>query len=168
MRLKITEHNGALMVSVLGQRQELVICEEGGGLELGLRELERIWWEGPSAFEPVAVHEGASQVQVLVSVQEEASQVQVPALVQKEALQVISPVVGPEGDMFKKLAELRREIAYANGLPPYMVFHDKALWEMVQVMPHNLAAFGKISGVGQAKLEKYGERFLAVINGAAA
>jgi len=39
---------------------------------------------------------------------------------------------------------------------------------MVSVLPKNLAAFGKISGVGQAKLEKYGERFLAVINGAAA
>jgi ATP-dependent DNA helicase RecQ len=49
-----------------------------------------------------------------------------------------------------------------------MVFHDKALLEMVEVKPQNLAAFGKISGVGQAKLEKYGEKFLAVINGVAA
>jgi len=70
--------------------------------------------------------------------------------------------------MFKKLAELRREIASASGLPAYMIFHDKALWAMVEAMPKNMAAFSKISGVGQAKLEKYGERFLAVINGAAA
>jgi superfamily II DNA helicase RecQ len=162
MKLKITEHNGALMVSVLGSRQELVICEEGGGFELELREREseRVWWEEPcevkvQVFEPVAVPEEAGQVKALASVQEEVHP-------------VTSPVVEPEGNMFKKLAELRREIAYANGLPPYMVFHDKALWEMVEAQPKNLVAFSKISGVGQSKLEKYGERFLAVINGAAA
>jgi len=157
MKLKITEHNGELKVSVLGQRQELVICEGGGGLELELRglEYERLWWEEPSAFEPEA---------------EEASQVQAPVPVQvlKEARQASPPVVDPEGNMFKKLAELRREIAYANGVPPYMIFHDKALHEMVEALPKNMNAFGKISGVGQAKLEKYGEKFLAVINGAAA
>jgi superfamily II DNA helicase RecQ len=157
MKLKITEHNGALVVSVLGSRQELVICEEGGGFELELRgsENECVWWEGSSAFEPEAALE-------------EASLAKVPAQFQKEAQTVILPVIEPETNMFRKLAELRREIAYANGLPPYMVFHDKALREMVETMPQNLAAFGKISGVGQAKLEKYGERFLSVINGAAA
>jgi len=150
MKLKIIEHNGDLMVSVLGPRQELVICEGGGGFELELRgrETELVWWEEPSAFEP------------------EAGQAEGP--VQEEAPQAVFPAVEPEGNLFKKLAELRREIAYANGLPPYMVFHDKALWEMAEALPKNLAAFGKISGVGQAKLEKYGERFLAVINGAAA
>ena len=160
MKLKITEHNGALAVSVLGSRQELVICEEGGGFELELRKRkeERVWWEGPyeaeaPSFEPEAAQEEVSQVEVSAP---------------EEAHPVTLPVVEPEGDMFRKLAELRREIAYANGLPPYMVFHDKALWEMVNALPKNLAAFGKISGVGQAKLEKYGERFLAVINGAAA
>ena len=155
MKLKITEHNGALMVSVLGSRQELVICEEGGGFELELRELEneRVWWEEPSAFEPEAAQEKSNLVSVSVP---------------EEAHQVVLPAIEPEGNMFKKLAELRREIASADKVPAYMVFHDKALFQMVEVMPQNLAAFGKISGVGQAKLEKYGERFLAVINGAAA
>ena len=145
MKLKITEHNGALVVSVLGPRQELVVCEEGGGFELELCEREdaRVWWEGPYAVEG-------------------------PVFEQEETHRVNLPIPEPEADMFRKLAELRREIAYANGLPPYMVFHDKALREMVEALPQNLAAFGKISGVGQAKLEKYGERFLAVINGAAA
>ena len=158
MKIKITEHNGALMVSVLGSRQELVICEEGGGfgVELRERECERVWWDGPSAFEPGPTQGEAGQV--------EASG---PAYVQEEAFQVTA-VIEPEGILFKKLAELRREIAYAEGLPPYIVFHDKALHAMVEAMPKDLAAFGKISGVGQAKLEKYGERFLAVINGAAA
>ena len=157
MKLKITEHNGALMVSVLSSRQELVIYEEGGGFELEVRkrESERVWWEEPSAFEPEAA-------------QEKARLVKVSAPVLEEAHPVVPPVVEPEANMFKKLAELRREIASADRVPAYMVFHDKALLQMVEVMPQNLAAFGKISGVGQAKLEKYGERFLAVINGAAA
>jgi len=119
MKLKITERNGALTVSVLGSRQELVICEEGGGFELELRERESelVWWEEPcevkvQVFEPVAA-------------QEEVSKVSAP--VHEEAQPVVLPVAEPESDMFRKLSELRREIAYANGLPPYMVFHDKAL-----------------------------------------
>jgi len=149
MKMKITEHNGALMVSVQSPRQELVICEEGGGFtfELRGREEGRVWWEEPC-------------------------EVKVPAFpemgLKEEIYQVNLPTPEPDSDMFKKLSQLRREIAYASGLPPYMVFHDKALRLMAETMPQNLAAFGKISGVGQAKLEKYGERFLAVINGAAA
>jgi ATP-dependent DNA helicase RecQ len=49
-----------------------------------------------------------------------------------------------------------------------MVFHDKTLWEMVEKMPDDLKTLGNISGVGQAKLERYGVLFLSVINEAAA
>ena len=149
MKLKITEHNGALVLSALSLRQELVISEEGGGFSLELRERKEgpMWWEEPHEAEAPAFK---------------------PEVVQEESCRFNLPVVDPESDMFKKLANLRKEIAFANGLPPYMVFHDKALWAMVEALPQNLEAFGKISGVGQAKLEKYGERFLAVINGAAA
>ena len=140
MKLKITEHNGALVVSVQGSQQELVIREEGGGFTFQLSKPEEVgaWWEDPLAFE------------------------------REETYSVMLPVVEPEVDMFTKLANLRREIASANGVPPYMVFHDKALYAMVEAMPQDLTAFGKISGVGQAKLEKYGEMFLSVIKGAAA
>ena len=154
MKLKITERNGALMVSVLSLRQEIVISEEGGGFELELREREEesYWWEEFFDEDPYGVESPAFE----------------PVAMQEEAHQVVRPVVDPEGDMFKKLSELRKEIAYAQGLPPYIIFHDKALWEMVELQPQSLAEFSNISGVGQAKLEKYGERFLAVINGAAA
>jgi superfamily II DNA helicase RecQ len=162
MKLKITEHNGALMVSVLSSRQELVICEDGGGFELELREREeeRFWWEEePCKVEAPAFEPAATQVE---------APAYGPVATQVEVCPVVLPVVEPEADMFKRLSELRKEIAYAQGLPPYIIFHDKALWAMVEVMPQSLAEFGKISGVGRAKLEKYGERFLAVINGAAA
>jgi ATP-dependent DNA helicase RecQ len=47
------------------------------------------------------------------------------------------------------------------------VFHNKTLQEMVEKLPGDMCSMGKIVGVGRAKLDKYGERFLAVINGAA-
>jgi len=77
------------------------------------------------------------------------------------------PPVGG-GDLFARLCGLRRQLAAEKGVPPYVVFHDKSLREMADNMPQDLAEFGKIGGVGQAKIEKYGARFLAVIQGAAA
>ena len=203
MKLKITEHNGALMVSVLGSRQELVISEEDGGFELELRERKEglFWWDEPLHVEATADEEAnpvaapvkdeetnpvtlpSIEEETSPAIEEETNPVTLPVVEANSAMftnpvtpQVIKeetnpatlPVVEPNSAMFTNLANLRREIASASKLPAYMVFHDKALWAMVEAMPQDLAAFGKISGVGQAKLEKYGEMFLAVINGAAA
>jgi len=49
-------------------------------------------------------------------------------------------------------------------IPPYVIFHDSTLLEMVNFKPTNLEQLGRISGVGQAKLDRYGEAFLSVIN----
>ena len=48
-------------------------------------------------------------------------------------------------------------------MPPYVIFHDATLRQMVHDKPADEAALLSISGVGQAKLERYGEEFLAVI-----
>ena len=78
---------------------------------------------------------------------------------------VLLPSAPPVNDeLFHKLVELRRVLASAGGVPPYVIFHDKTLREMVENMPADMAAFGKIGGVGQAKLEKYGAHFLAVLH----
>jgi len=69
-----------------------------------------------------------------------------------------------DGGLFARLAELRRELATAANVPPYVVFKDVTLREMAERMPADMAALSHISGVGQAKLDKYGEAFLAVIN----
>ena len=88
------------------------------------------------------------------------------------AVAAVAPVSvaqsAPEGGLFARLSVLRRELAAAAGVPPYVVFKDAVLHEMVSAMPQSLEEFGQISGVGQAKLEKYGSQFLAVIQGAAA
>ena len=48
-------------------------------------------------------------------------------------------------------------------MPPYVVFADKTLAAMVAERPQSLAEFARLSGVGEHKLERYGEAFLAVI-----
>jgi ATP-dependent DNA helicase RecQ len=74
---------------------------------------------------------------------------------------------GPWGEAetrgFEVLRALRRKLAEAQGLPPYVVFHDATLKAMVQKKPRSLAELARVPGVGQAKLEKYGGEFLAAI-----
>ncbi len=62
----------------------------------------------------------------------------------------------------------RTELAREQGVPPYVIFHDSTLLEMLNRRPDNLAEMGQISGVGQAKLVKYGDEFLKVLEDAAA
>ena len=57
----------------------------------------------------------------------------------------------------------RKQIADANGVPPYVVFHDATLVGMIEQRPTTLGDMLEISGVGQAKLQKYGQQFLDVL-----
>ena len=65
--------------------------------------------------------------------------------------------------LFAKLRALRKELADADDVPPYVVFNDKTLAEMAQLMPTNDSEFLKVSGVGFTKLNKYGSPFLQAI-----
>ncbi len=65
--------------------------------------------------------------------------------------------------LWEALREHRRQLAEAQGLPPYVVFHDRTLQEICSALPRSLNAFARISGVGERKLDKYGEGFLQVI-----
>ena len=58
-----------------------------------------------------------------------------------------------------------QQIADKNRVPPYVVFSDATLKEMVRLMPKNEAEFLKVSGVGSEKLRRYGDDFLRVISG---
>ena len=65
--------------------------------------------------------------------------------------------------LWEALRERRRLLAEAQGVPPYVIFHDRTLQEMCFQLPRNRAELGHISGVGERKLEKYGAQFLQVI-----
>ena len=57
----------------------------------------------------------------------------------------------------------RMELAKEQGVPPYVIFHDSTLLEIHQQKPASLSAMSRITGVGQAKLERYGDEFLQVL-----
>ena len=67
-------------------------------------------------------------------------------------------------DMWERLRERRRQLASEQGLPAYVIFHDATLMDMAEKRPATLSAMASISGVGAAKLEKYGQIFLDEIN----
>ena len=66
--------------------------------------------------------------------------------------------------LMEALRDLRKRIADANGVPPYVVFHDATLAEMVQRRPAALSDMLEITGVGQAKLQRYGAQFLEALS----
>ncbi|HEX5050590.1 MAG TPA: DNA helicase RecQ [Planctomycetota bacterium] len=68
-----------------------------------------------------------------------------------------------ERALFEVLRRLRRTIAGALGVPPYVVFSDVTLEELSRVRPSTPAAFLRVRGVGQKKLESFGARFLEAI-----
>ena len=65
--------------------------------------------------------------------------------------------------LWEALRMLRRKLAEQQGVPPYVVFHDATLAEMVALRPQSLREFAHISGVGERKLAAYGEDFVAAI-----
>ena len=65
--------------------------------------------------------------------------------------------------LFERLRALRKRLADEHGLPPYVVFHDATLREMAERRPLTLSQFAELPGVGQAKLARYGDQFIAVV-----
>ena len=57
----------------------------------------------------------------------------------------------------------RMELAKEQGVPPYVIFHDSTLLEIHKQKPSSLTSMSRITGVGQAKLERYGDEFLQVL-----
>jgi ATP-dependent DNA helicase RecQ len=65
--------------------------------------------------------------------------------------------------LWNALRECRQRLALENNVPPYVIFHDSTLRQMASERPADAEAFLQLSGVGQAKLERYGEAFMDVI-----
>ena len=78
--------------------------------------------------------------------------------------QTPAEVPAPENEeMFRRLVEERRAIAREDNVPPYVVFHDRTLLEMARSRPTTPALFLELPGVGEVKLQRYGERFLGLL-----
>ena len=72
-----------------------------------------------------------------------------------------------EDPLWYLLKAKRTELAREQGVPPYLIFHDSTLLEILNRHPTTLAEMSLISGVGQAKLDRYGDAFLEVLDDAA-
>ncbi len=72
--------------------------------------------------------------------------------------------LNPENEgLWEALRECRTRLAKEQGIPPYAVFHDATLLEMIEWRPRSLGAMRSINGVGEVKLGRYGKMFLAII-----
>ena len=76
-------------------------------------------------------------------------------------------VRGEEREQWEALRALRRKLAEEHGVPPYVIFPDSTLLEMLRSQPTSLSEMAAVSGVGARKLERYGEAFLEVLGGQA-
>lgn len=70
---------------------------------------------------------------------------------------------GYDEALFARLRDIRKKMAEAQQVPPYIIFSDKTLHEMCRRFPATLSDMRKISGVGDAKLERYGRDFILEI-----
>ena len=125
----------------------------------------------------VAIIEGSDNVSIeVLPVEEKLSvdKVKEPLLdnlQEVEAVEAVEPLseavpevldISPDL-LFQRLVDLRKQISKEEKLPPYIIFHDTSLKDMVSKLPVDLESMKNVSGVGHAKLEKYGERFVEAI-----
>jgi ATP-dependent DNA helicase RecQ len=68
-----------------------------------------------------------------------------------------------DGPLFDRLKEWRRGRARADGVPAYVIFHDRTLAAIADARPRDWADLAAISGVGPAKLDRYAEEIIALV-----
>ena len=74
-----------------------------------------------------------------------------------------TPASGPESDLFEGLRTWRATLAREQGVPAYVILHDKTLRELAAQRPANLADLLGVPGIGQAKADRYGEALLRLL-----
>jgi ATP-dependent DNA helicase RecQ len=75
----------------------------------------------------------------------------------------MAPIPPEDRPLFEALRAWRKEVASEQGVPPYVVFHDRTLMEIALTRPKTGAELGQVNGVGQGKLDRYGEDVLRLV-----
>jgi len=156
MKMKMTAIKGSMVLVVSGTNQALIIQEQEDGFVV---EFVDTAYSTASSVATTVVE--PTHVQDAPPAAPQATNAPPPVL------QDDTPQIPLNNDLFQQLVQLRKQLAGMQNVPPYVVFHDKTLREMADTMPKNIQDMGNISGVGQAKLEKYGAVFLEAIHGVA-
>ena len=102
------------------------------------------------------------EASVFVKITDEDKQPEKTAKTKKKAKSV-ETLTSSGYKLFERLKKLRLEIAREESMPPYIIFSDKTLIDMAAKMPASKPEMLDVSGVGENKFSKYGERFLEVI-----
>ncbi|HEX2140596.1 MAG TPA: DNA helicase RecQ [Woeseiaceae bacterium] len=99
--------------------------------------------------------------EVTIRLREEAKTVPAPRT--KKTRSTMTAVAEEDRELWEALRACRQKLAAGHNVPPYVIFHDATLMQMMERRPRDAAGLLEISGVGQAKLERYGEDFLQVL-----
>lgn len=83
--------------------------------------------------------------------------------VQRKMAAKAKATLAVDDDLFQQLRNLRRELAEASGVPPYVIFSDQTLKQLAAEKPQDRLGMLSIKGIGEHKLDKYGNQFLAVL-----
>ena len=67
--------------------------------------------------------------------------------------------------LFNALRQLRRDLAREQNVPAYVILHDSTLRTIAEQRPADMAALGRLAGIGGSKLERYGPRIIEVVAG---
>ena len=86
---------------------------------------------------------------------------QAEAVVPRKEVEALSEA---DEELFQQLRKLRKRLADQQSVPPYIIFSDRTLKAMAQEQPETLEEFGELVGVGQKKLDQYGEIFLNALD----
>ena len=122
----------------------------------------RVDYDGYGALALTEASRGLLRGETTVRVREDT---QSPAARKSKSRRTPSEIAPNDEPLWEALRECRRQLAAEHNVPPYVIFHDATLKQMAAERPADLAALLTIGGVGQAKLARYGERFLAVLHG---
>ena len=86
-----------------------------------------------------------------------------PREARRERRGELTPVAAEHRQVFEALRDWRKGEAARQAVPPYVIFHDRTLLEIAEARPSTLTALRALSGVGQAKLDRYGAAILALL-----
>ena len=86
-----------------------------------------------------------------------------PAAVARRSGGARLAIAAEDQGLWDALRECRQSLASEHDVPAYVIFHDRTLHEMLQHRPQSASAMLEISGVGQTKLDRYGEKFLSIL-----
>jgi superfamily II DNA helicase RecQ len=111
----------------------------------------------------ITVHENNNH-NISISVLPIVKDVEIPH--RKHSISKNVPTIQPESEdsaLYEELSSLRRQISLDEGIPAYIVMHDKTLLEMCRVLPLDFDSLMTISGIGSRKIAKYGSKFIEII-----